>query len=69
MASPDCSAPNFIGRGAAAASHSRVLIIIGLVIEAVGFLKLGRLPGDDGFTFDAPIAANSLISVVLSLIL
>jgi len=60
---------------------SRMLIIIGLAIAAVGLLwpwvtklGLGRLPGDiyiqrDNFTFYAPIATGILISLVLSLIL
>ena len=59
---------------------SRVLIILGLVIVAVGVLwplisRLGpgRLPGDifvqrEGFTFYAPITTGILVSVVLSLI-
>ncbi len=59
---------------------SRVLIIIGLAIVAVGLLwpwlarlGLGRLPGDiwiqrGNFTFYAPIATSILVSVVLSLI-
>ena len=60
---------------------SRLLIIVGLAIAAVGLLwpwiarlGLGRLPGDivierDGFTFYAPITTGILLSVVLSLIL
>ncbi len=60
---------------------SRLLIIIGLAIAAVGLLwpwlarlGLGRLPGDifiqrDGFTFYAPITTGILLSVALSLIL
>jgi Protein of unknown function (DUF2905) len=59
--------------------RSRLLVIIGHAIAAVGLLwpwiarlGVGRLRGDvyfhrDGFTFYAPIAAS--ISVVLSLIL
>lgn len=59
---------------------SRVLIVIGLAIAAVGFLwpwiarlGLGRLPGDiyihrDNFTFYAPITTGVLVSVALSLI-
>jgi hypothetical protein len=58
---------------------SRVLIVLGLAIAAVGALwpwisrlGLGRLPGDifiqrDGFTFYAPITTGILVSVVLSL--
>jgi hypothetical protein len=58
---------------------SRVLIILGFAIAAVGALwprisrlGLGRLPGDifiqrDGFTFYAPITTGILVSVVLSL--
>jgi hypothetical protein len=58
---------------------SRVLIILGFAIAAVGALwpwisrlGLGRLPGDifiqrDGFTFYAPITTGMLVSVVLSL--
>jgi hypothetical protein len=57
---------------------SRILIIIGLLIVAVGVLwpwlqkiGLGRLPGDvairrDGFTFYAPIATCILISIAVS---
>ena len=60
---------------------SRMLIVIGLVIVALGVLwpwlgrlGLGRLPGDivierENFTFYAPIATGLLVSVVLSLIL
>ncbi len=60
---------------------SRILIIIGLLIAAVGVLwpwlgriGLGRLPGDiliqrGHFTFYAPIATGLLIGAVLSLIL
>jgi uncharacterized membrane protein len=58
---------------------SRVLIIIGLAIAAIGFIwlwlaRLGRLPGDfwvqrDGFTFYAPIITSILVSLVLSLLL
>ena len=59
---------------------SRVLIIIGLAVAAIGFiwpwlarLGLGRLPGDfwvqrDGFTFYAPIMTSILVSLVLSLL-
>jgi hypothetical protein len=59
---------------------SRVLIVLGLVIAAVGVLwplisrlGLGRLPGDifvqrEGFTFYAPITTGVLVSVILSLI-
>jgi hypothetical protein len=58
---------------------SRVLIVLGLAIAAVGALwpwisrlGLGSLPGDifiqrDGFTFYAPITTGILVSVVLSL--
>ena len=60
---------------------SRLLIIIGLAIAAVGLvwpwiakLGLGRLPGDavvrrDNFTFYAPITTGVLISLVLSFVL
>lgn len=60
---------------------SRVLIIIGLILVAVGVLwpwlqriGLGRLPGDivierEGFTFYAPIMTGLLLSLVLSLVL
>jgi hypothetical protein len=60
---------------------SRLLIIIGLAIAAVGLLwpwlarlGLGRLPGDiwierGSFTFYAPITTGILISLVLSVIL
>ncbi|MCA1369552.1 DUF2905 domain-containing protein [Bradyrhizobium sp. BRP14] len=60
---------------------SRILIIIGLLIVAVGILwpwlarlGLGRLPGDiliqrENFTFYLPITTGLLFSVVLSLIL
>ncbi len=59
---------------------SRTLIIVGLLIVAVGVLwpwlqklGLGRLPGDfvirrEGFTFYAPIATCTLISIVLSVV-
>jgi Protein of unknown function (DUF2905) len=59
---------------------SRLLIVIGLVIAAVGALwpwlrrlGFGRLPGDivirhGNFTFYAPIATCLVVSVVLSLI-
>lgn len=59
---------------------SRVLIIIGLAIVALGLLwpwlarlGLGRLPGDiwiqrGNFTFYAPITTSILVSLVLSLI-
>jgi hypothetical protein len=60
---------------------SRLLIIIGLAIAAVGLLwpwlarlGLGRLPGDiwierGSFTFYAPITTGILVSLVLSVIL
>ncbi|MCA1405768.1 DUF2905 domain-containing protein [Ensifer sp. IC3342] len=60
---------------------SRVLIIVGLVIVAVGILwpwltrlGLGRLPGDiliqrENFTIYIPITTGLLFSVVLSAIL
>jgi hypothetical protein len=60
---------------------SRMLIIIGLILVALGMLwpwlgrlGLGRLPGDiviegEKFTFYAPITTGILISIVLSLIL
>ncbi|HET6181988.1 MAG TPA: DUF2905 domain-containing protein [Acetobacteraceae bacterium] len=59
---------------------SRLLIVIGLVIAAIGVLwpliarlGLGRLPGDivvqrGGFTFYAPITTCILMSVVLTLL-
>ena len=60
---------------------SRLLIVIGIVIVAIGVLwpwltrtGLGRLPGDimvqrGNFTFYAPITTCILVSIVLSLIL
>lgn len=60
---------------------SRILIIIGLIIVAIGMawpwlarLGLGRLPGDiliqrENFTFYLPITTGLIVSVVLSLIL
>ncbi|WP_331372890.1 DUF2905 domain-containing protein [Sinorhizobium chiapasense] len=60
---------------------SRVLIIVGLVIVAIGVLwpwltriGLGRLPGDilierENFTIYIPITTGLLFSVVLSVIL
>ncbi|WP_026621025.1 HemY (plasmid) [Ensifer sp. WSM1721] len=60
---------------------SRILIIIGLLIVAVGILwpwlarfGFGRLPGDiliqrENFTFYLPITTGLLFSIVLSLIL
>lgn len=59
---------------------SRLLIIFGLVLVAVGLLwplisklGLGRLPGDivierDNFRLYLPIGTSVLISVILSLI-
>jgi Protein of unknown function (DUF2905) len=59
---------------------SRLLIVIGLAIAAVGLLwpwlvrlGLGRLPGDifvhrGNFTFYAPITTSILVSIVLSLV-
>lgn len=59
---------------------SRLLIVIGLLIAAIGAawpliarLGLGRLPGDivvqrGNFTFYAPVATCILISVALSLV-
>jgi hypothetical protein len=59
---------------------SRILIVIGLLIAAIGLLwpvlarlGLGRLPGDiwvqrGNFTFYAPITTSILVSLVLSLI-
>ncbi len=59
---------------------SRILIIIGLAIAAIGLLwpwlarlGLGRLPGDiwiqrSNFTFYAPITTSILVSLVLFLI-
>lgn len=60
---------------------SRLLIIIGLLIAAVGLLwpwlmrlGLGRLPGDifihrGNFSFYFPITTSILVSIVLSLII
>ncbi|MQW90762.1 DUF2905 domain-containing protein [Sinorhizobium saheli] len=60
---------------------SRILIIIGLIIVAIGMawpwlarLGLGRLPGDiliqrENFTFYLPITTGLIVSVVLSLVL
>jgi len=60
---------------------SRLLIIFGLVLVAVGVLwpviaklGLGRLPGDlvierDNFRLYIPIATSLLISLLLSLVL
>ncbi|WP_428843112.1 DUF2905 domain-containing protein [Sinorhizobium terangae] len=60
---------------------SRVLIIVGLVIVAVGIfwpwltrIGLGRLPGDilierENFTIYIPITTGLLFSIVLSVIL
>lgn len=60
---------------------SRLLIIIGLILVALGLLwpwltrlGLGRLPGDlvierDGFTVYFPITTAILVSILLSLIL
>jgi len=60
---------------------SRVLIIFGLVLVALGLLwplitklGLGRLPGDivierENFSFYLPLGTSVLISAVLSLIL
>lgn len=59
---------------------SRILIIIGLAIAAIGLLwpwlarlGFGRLPGDvwvqrGNFTFYMPITTSILVSLVLSLI-
>lgn len=59
---------------------SRMLIIIGLLIVAVGIfwpwlarLGLGRLPGDiliqrDNFTLYVPITTGLIVSIVLSAI-
>ncbi|WP_026606978.1 DUF2905 domain-containing protein [Methylocapsa acidiphila] len=59
---------------------SRTLVIIGLVIVAIGlswrwlgFLKLGRLPGDivvqnQNFSFYLPITTSLLASAVLALL-
>jgi hypothetical protein len=61
-------------------SVSRLLIIFGLVLIAVGLLwplfaklGLGRLPGDivierDNFRLYLPIGTSVLISIILSLI-
>jgi len=61
-------------------SFSRLLIIFGLVLVAVGLLwplisklGLGRLPGDivierDNFRLYLPIGTSVLISIILSLI-
>ena len=60
---------------------SRILIIIGLIIVAIGMawpwlarLGLGRLPGDiliqrENFTFYLPITTGLIVSVVLSLVM
>lgn len=60
---------------------SRLLIIIGLVIVAIGLLwpwltriGLGRLPGDimierENFTLYVPITTGLLLSVLLSIII
>jgi hypothetical protein len=60
---------------------SRLLVIIGLILVALGLLwpwlsrlGLGRLPGDlvierDGFTLYFPITTAILVSILLSLIL
>ena len=60
---------------------SRILIIVGLVIVAVGILwpwfarvGFGRLPGDilierENFTMYVPITTGVLFSIVFSLIL
>lgn len=60
---------------------SRILIIIGLIIVAVGILwpwlarlGLGRLPGDilivrENFTLYIPITTGLLISIVLTVVL
>jgi hypothetical protein len=60
---------------------SRTLILLGLILVAVGllwpwigWLRLGRLPGDivverQNFTFYFPITTGLLISVVLTLFL
>lgn len=62
-------------------SMSRMLIIFGLLLVAIGLLwpwlqklGLGRLPGDfvirrDGFTLYAPIATGILLSILLSAVL
>ena len=60
----------------------KLLIVVGLILVAVGFLLLfsdkipwlGRLPGDitvkrDNFNFYFPLATCILISIILSLIL
>lgn len=59
---------------------SRILIVIGLAIAALGFLwpwlariGIGRLPGDiwihrGNFTFYAPLATGILLSLMLSLV-
>lgn len=60
---------------------SRLLVILGIVLIAVGLLwpllqksGLGRLPGDflierEGFRLYLPITTSVLISLVLSLVL
>jgi len=62
-------------------SVSRLLIVFGLVLVALGLLwplisciGLGRLPGDivverENFSLYIPIATSLLISIVLSLVL
>lgn len=60
----------------------KILIVIGLVIAAVGFLVLlggkipwlGKLPGDfyykgKNFTFYFPLATSIIISIILTIIL
>jgi hypothetical protein len=57
----------------------RVLIVIGLLIAAAGFLislglPIGRLPGDftirrGNFTFYFPLATSIVVSVVLTVIM
>ena len=63
-----------------AADVSRLLIILGVLLVAIGLLwpvisklGLGRLPGDivirrDHVVFYAPLATSLLVSLVLSLI-
>ncbi|MCJ7839919.1 DUF2905 domain-containing protein [Lederbergia sp. NSJ-179] len=57
---------------------SKLLMIVGGVIFAVGFLshfiKIGRLPGDivikkENFTFYFPVVTSILLSVLLTVVL
>ncbi|MFS0612566.1 DUF2905 domain-containing protein [Lederbergia ruris] len=57
---------------------AKVLMIIGGIIFAVGFLsqfvKIGKLPGDiiikkENFTFYFPVVTSILLSVILTVVL